>query len=330
VYSQPVDVDRYSPPPLRKLRSGGPLSVGAMAFHWFQHPKYVPTRERLIQSLTSSHYRFRRSDPVVFLCGGEKSVARDELAAYLKKFGPSVLLFYAEYVWELIESRLTLGALKMESDLAALADLVIIIVESPGTFAELGAFSNSDALRPKILPIIDDRFKPPQRSFLALGPIRWIEAESRFAPPIYVSLSGILAAVGEIEDRISRVTRATTHVENLGDSVKHLLLFLCDLVAVIHPASVEIVHAYCERILTAPPTGEGVATLLALARALGLLEVKSFDGQQYFFPATVNATARPFHHVRLTDLPALRAEHVSALLSIPQARSILEKLQAKL
>ncbi len=29
----------------------------------------------------------------------------------------------------------------MESDLANLADMLVIIVESPGTFAELGAFS---------------------------------------------------------------------------------------------------------------------------------------------------------------------------------------------
>ena len=148
-----------------------------MAFSWFEHPKYVRTRERLIESLTSSHYRFRRSEPVVFLCGGEKSIPRDELAAYLTKYNPAILLFYAEVVWGLIASRLKLGALKMESDLAALADLVIIIVESPGTFAELGAFSNSDALRQKLLPIVDIEYQPPQNSFLALGPIRWIEAE---------------------------------------------------------------------------------------------------------------------------------------------------------
>ncbi len=141
-----------------------------MASSWFEHPKYVRTRERLIESLTSTHYRFRRSDPVVFLFGGEKSVARDELAAYLKKYFPTLLLFYAEVVWDLIASRLKLGALKMESDLAALADLVIIIVESPGTFAELGAFSNSDPLRRKLLPILDIQYQPPQKSFLALGP----------------------------------------------------------------------------------------------------------------------------------------------------------------
>jgi hypothetical protein len=220
-----------------------------------------------------------------------------------------------------------LGALKMESDLAALADLVIIIVESPGTFAELGAFSNSDPLRRKLLPIVDIQYQPPQKSFLALGPIRWIEAESRFAPPIYVCLKAILGAVGLIEERISRIPRTTTHIENLSESSKHLLLFLCDLVAIVHPATVEIVESYCKRILPSPPSGEDVATYLALAQALGLLGVASVGGQQYFFPAKSDATAKPFHHVRHTNLPALRAEHLSALLAVPEARAVMERLR---
>jgi hypothetical protein len=300
-----------------------------MAANWFEHPKYVRIRERLIESLTSEHYRFRRSEPVVFLCGGEKSIPRDELADYLKKFSPNVRLFYAEAVWDLIATKLKLGALKMESDLAGLADLVTIIVESPGTFAELGAFSNSYELRKKLLPIIDIAYAPPQKSFLALGPIRWIEAESRFAPPIYVALTGILAAVGEVQERIDRIPRATAHVNSLGESSKHLLLFLCDLIAVIHPASFGIVESYCHRILRTPPTLEDIATLMALAKAMGLLRVDIVDGAEYFSPALTDATTRPFHHVRLVGLPALRAEHLSALLVIPDARSVMEEIRGK-
>jgi hypothetical protein len=81
----------------------------------------------------------------------------------------------------------------MESDLAALADLVIIIVESAGTFAELGAFSLSDPLRKKVLPIVDAQFRD-QPSFISTGPLRWIDAESAFAETIYVSLPKILEA----------------------------------------------------------------------------------------------------------------------------------------
>ena len=298
-----------------------------MANDWFEHPKYVRTRERLIKSLTSSNYRFRKSESVVFLCGGEKSMPRDELAAYLRKNAPDVRLFYAEAVWELIASRLKLGALKMESDLASLADVVIIIVESAGTIAELGAFSNNDALRKKLLPIVDLAYRPPQKSFLALGPLQWIESESTFSPPIYVPLKGILAGIGEIEERISRIPRMPTRISNLADSSKHLLLFICDLVAIIQPATFDIVQRYCKRILPAAPSHEDVATLMALAKALNLLQLSAIDGVDYFLPSTSEAVDKPFHHVRLTGLPALRAEHVAALLNIPSAQSVLDELR---
>jgi len=298
-----------------------------MQVGWFNHPKYVRVRERLIKSLTSDHYRFRRSEPVVFICGGEKSEPRDQLAAYLKKYQPKVRLFYAEAVWELIATRLPLGALKLEAELAELADLVVIIVESPGTFAELGAFSNSDVLRPKLLPIIDKRYSPPQRSFLASGPIRWIEAESNFSPPIYVPLKSILMAAGEVEERISRIKRHAAHIASLTDNSKHLLLFICDLIAIIHPATIELVEAYCARIFPLDPPGDSVATMIALAKAMGLLSSITLNGEHYFSPSSEDATSNPFHHVRLDGLPALRAEQVSALLSIPEALKIIEEIR---
>ena len=55
----------------------------------------------------------------------------------------------------------------MEAKLAGLSDIVIIIVESPGTLAELGAFSLSDPLRKKLLPLLDKKYRTGQ-SFVAV------------------------------------------------------------------------------------------------------------------------------------------------------------------
>ena len=108
--------------------------------------------------LSSSRYRFRRLPPLLFLGGGAASQSREALRDYLRQHNPNLGLFYAERVWEYIASRADRGALEMESDLARLADLVVIVVESPGTFAELGAFSLSDPLRKKLLPIVDKQY----------------------------------------------------------------------------------------------------------------------------------------------------------------------------
>lgn len=300
-----------------------------MQAEWYEHPKYVRVRERLILSLTSPHYRFRRSESIIFLCGGEKSIARDTLAAYLRKHIPTTKFFYAEPVWEVIATRLKLGALAMEADVAKLADLVIIIVESAGTFAELGAFSNSDALRPKLLAIVDSKYSPPQKSFIALGPIHWIETESNFAPTIYVPLASILTAIGQIEERLSRIETTTAKVTNLAESPKQLLLFICDLIAIIYPTTIETVESYCQRILNVASSSVTIATSIALAKAMGILDSITIANETYYFPTTPEGAARPYHHMTLATLPGLRSEHLSALLSIPAASTVMEKIRGK-
>lgn len=298
---------------------------------WLEHPRYVPARERLISYLQSERYRFRKLAPVIFLCGGAGSTRRDALRAYLHKHNPGLQLFYAERVWEHIAARGGDGALKMESDLAALADLVLIVVESPGTFAELGAFSLAPALRKKMLPIVDVQFEG-QQSFLATGPLRWIDRESAFAPTIYTSLNSILQAAGKVEERISRIPKPkTSRISDLASSPKHLLFFICDLVAVIHPATVSAIDYFVKRLVPSGATTFDVDTLVGLAIAMGLLRTRtahiSGTNQTLIQPTAPHTSERPFHHKRFLHLPSQRADHVSVLQTIPLARSVLEQLR---
>ena len=272
MFSWPERIDTYSAP--RSAR--GPLKVGAVVT-WLEHPKYIPARDRLIDYLRSDRYRFRRLEPVLFLCGGAGSARRDTLRDYLRKHKPWISLFYAEGVWDLLASKAGLSALKMERDLAALADLVLIIVESPGTFAELGAFSLSDDLRKKLLPIVDIEHQGTT-SFITTGPLQWIDNESKFAPTIHVSLPRILQAVDEVEERIARIERTgAVKITDLATSPKHLLFFLCDLSAVIYPATGTMIEYYLQRIAPSALESEiNLTTLLGLAVAMDLLRTKTF------------------------------------------------------
>lgn len=300
---------------------------------WLYHPAYIPARERLIDYLRTKKYRFRRLQKVVFLCGGAGRPARGHLRDYFEKRLPDVRFFYAERVWEHIASRPGLGALKMEAELAELADLVIIVVESPGTFAELGAFSLSDPLRKKLLPLVDKIYEG-EESFLSTGPLRWIDSDSAFAPTIFVPLGRVLEAVEEIDDRIARIDKPKpARVSDLALSPKHLLFFICDLVAVIYPATSEMVKQYlgsiAPSILSSPID---ISTLLGLGVAMNLLQSQSVTvgGVEdiFYAPATTNALERPFHHRRLLDLPTQRADHVSVLLTIPAAVEILAQFRS--
>jgi hypothetical protein len=301
---------------------------------WLRHPRYIPIRDGLITHLQRTRYRFRRLDPVVFLCGADKSKSRDALRDYLKKHLPDLDVFYAERVWESIAKLGERDALQMEADLAELADVVIVIVESAGTIAELGAFSLSEPLRKKLLPIVDEKHRH-ESSFLATGPLRWIDNESDYKPTIYTSLKFITTAADQIEERIRRIpVSRSVKVSDLAASPKHLLFFICDLIAVIYPATIPMIIYYLTRISPSLASSTiNIPTLVGLGVAMDLLrrhDVTTSAGgasKTYFAPKNPAGASRPFHHSRLLYLEGQRAVHASVLLTIPEARAALDQIR---
>src|ERR1035438_6457225 len=290
---------------------------------WLKHPRYVRLREGLVQHLRPPKYRFRRLNPIVFLCGADGSKGRDALRDYLHKYTPNLNIFYAERVWKIISDLGERDALQMEEDLAKLADLVIVIVESPGTFTELGAFSLSPSLRRKMLAIVDEKYKGDS-SFIYNGPIKWIDSESIFKPTIYTNLDKILLAADEVQKRIKCIEKPrSTKLEDLATSPKHLLFFICDLVSVIYPATIPMISDYLAEISPSVVTnGINVPTLVGLATAMDLLrpvDVTSASGMStYYVPTESVDLSHPFHHSRLLYLENQRADYASVMLTIPE------------
>jgi hypothetical protein len=328
VYRQPGNIDTDSTPRFAALRSG-PLTVG-VTLYWLEHPAYTKIRERLIRYLRSDKYRFRTLEPVMFLCGGANSAPRDTLRVYLNRHFPEISLFYAEQVWLRIVPTAGSNALEMEDYLGQLADVLVIIVESPGTFTELGAFSLSEPLRKKLLPILDNRHRSPS-SLIETGPARWISQDSLFKPPIYVNHTRILECVGELEERLSRIPKPkTTRIEDLSQSPKHVVFFICDLVAVIGPATATMIEYYIREIVPALSSSQ-THTLISLAASVDLIRQVDLHPNgtsgKFFYRTVDDALTRPFHHKRFLDLPSRRADHVEVLQSIPEANQALQQLR---
>src|SRR5262245_40312779 len=99
---------------------------------WLHHPAYAPVRDYLIGRLKAEIHLFKRTPPIVFLCGGNGSPRRALLERYLKG-QHRALVFLADDVWLQLAKTPGLNALGMEAQLAELADIVVIVVESPGT-----------------------------------------------------------------------------------------------------------------------------------------------------------------------------------------------------
>lgn len=289
---------------------------------WLNHPSYRPLRSRLIERLRAEIGTHKRLRKVVFLCGASRSPSRDWLADYIRQYHENKLVFYADEVWALIASLKLLNALQMEDCLASLADAIVIIVESPGTFSELGAFSLRRELREKILAILDSRYESAN-SFINTGPIAWINKESLFKPAIYTNLSAILRAAGDIDERLRRLPEVGRERDVHPRTDPRVLLFLlCDILTVIGPAPDSHCSFYIRQVVGGDPDPPlTVPVLLGLARSMKLIDSSPHEhfGTVYYRPLERGALPS----LLLKDMFSLsreRARFLSVLLKIHDSR----------
>jgi hypothetical protein len=124
--------------------------------------------------------RFTRPSKFVFLCGGviTPSAPPSTLRDYLYRtkhlstdLNADVVL--AETARDLFRSTKYRDLISFEEDIARLASLVIVIPESPGSLAELGAFATNEIIQQTLCVIVQERFANDE-SFIRLGPIEHI------------------------------------------------------------------------------------------------------------------------------------------------------------
>lgn len=293
---------------------------------WLHHPRFAVQRDRALDVLKRNEYQFRRIDKVLFLCGGKDSIRREHLAEHLRRNHARLRLFYAERVWTAIASRTdATNALDVEEKLASLADIVVVIVESPGTFAELGAFAISPPLRSKLLPILDVNHLGSE-SFIATGPIRWIDSDSVFRPSLWVTMDRILEAVPAFDERIARISiTKAARIADLTTSPKHLVFFVSDIVAVFGPCPMEHVTFAIDRIL-GPHTRVDVSFHIAIGCAMGIVQSFSFDGLTMYYRPLDDGRLPSFQKSRHLDIASMRAEMLSVMQTCEPCVPVLQQL----
>lgn len=113
----------------------------------------------------------------IFLCGGasskkEKST-RDKVRGLLEADPSFFNILYPEDLFmEMLDAK-RYDLFSMERVLADNVDVILIVPESPGSFAELGAFTNAPETVGKLWIMQHQRFKK-QHSFITQGPVRFI------------------------------------------------------------------------------------------------------------------------------------------------------------
>lgn len=300
-------------------------------FMWFSHPQYHVARNIVLRHVSKSDYSFlyKVTPKIVFICGGDERYCQNRglIEDYFFKFEKNILPFRAEYAWDVLSNSNKskshkLNALEIEKWLAELSDAVIILVESFGTVAELGAFSLSEDLRKKLLPILDEKYKNDE-SFINTGPVRWVDQQSSYGPSIYTNLSTILTCMPDVINRIDRHNPVYSSRSNSKINKKHFLFLLVIIVISIGPLNEEELHLIFKQAMD--HQDYNISLMLSLAVGLKIISCHSFNNERYycFIKETLNNNELTKDLLEKTQ--SIRAQCLSHLIKIPEFRLCLRE-----
>jgi len=174
----------------------------------------------------------------MFLCGADismKDKLRYKVANEFKNFWNSYWyeIIYPEDIFdELLYSSRSKDLLSLENLLADSVDVILMIPESPGSFAELGAFANNKKLRTKIVCLIDKKYKK-NKSFINQGPIKLIKKANKQGV-LFIDPNDLSNEIVEIKSAIN-FTRKNSAVKTKSVNLLQLDSFLLPTIYLLEP-----------------------------------------------------------------------------------------------
>lgn len=173
----------------------------------------------------------------LFLCGADinqKDKIRHQIAKALKwEFWYDII--YPEDIFdELLYSSKTKDLLSLEGLLADSVDAVVIIPESPGSFAELGAFANDEKLRKKLICVVDEKYKK-DKSFINQGPLKLVKKTNPFGL-VFIDPKDVQTEVVKLISALRKMKKVSA---KKGDRLSLLQLenFLLPSIYLLEPVS---------------------------------------------------------------------------------------------
>lgn len=236
-------------------------------------------------ALAASQFFLSRSNQLIFLCGanqatGEPSARREAIKKFIEKLSADNKVVYAEAVFHELQNigRHQRNVLDLEHEISNIADKIVLILESPSAFCELGAFAHP-ALRKKLIVINNSAFEK-QPSFINTGPIAALHEEK--SPVLWYPMNegstsqvdGIGAVFGDLQQAVyvsplSGQVKVNHEVSELSAN-KASLYFVHDLVLFTGPTTHEELVNVLVHLFGKKPY-DMLKRLLGILRSAGLI-----------------------------------------------------------
>lgn len=185
-----------------------------------------------------TYYDFKTT---VFLCGASTSspesvrVKIDKLLQEWRSFRYKYDVVYPESLFdELLFGPKHRDLLALENMLADSVDAIVLVVESYGAAAELGAFASNDRLRSKLVCVMDGKFKR-SKSFINYGPLRLLKdtGQGEIINGNYSKVKDMIKPIRKAIANVKKLTSKSARVNNVLQAHHYILpcIFLFETVS---------------------------------------------------------------------------------------------------
>lgn len=287
-------------------------------------------RREFLERVNFSGTRFRAFKGFVFLCGGPNDTttcatvlsARHLIYRELTSGRYSDLvdrLRLAEDIQDWFRDGTYSDLVTFEQHLASLSAVILLVVESPGSIAELGAFSVAEPIGQRLITVVAEQYFESE-SFIRLGPISRLEHTTGRSPlvydwferdpvtrKLYPAYEKLTSKVDDILSDVRQLVASTSgeQVFRQNDPGHAMIMIceLCDLFGALTETEIkEYITAYNELL-----TDTEIEQFLFLLKKCDVLREKPLGhGRYYYAPEWTTHITFAFSDGRRVDRDRVR------------------------
>ena len=254
----------------------------------------------LFRDINPAKLRVTPPTKVVFLCGGVVSNVKPAHYVSLRDYlcwamqlrsSLDATVVLAEQANQLYRDTAYDDLITFEEDIAKISAMILLIAESPGSLAELGAFASNAHTRPKLRLILQQKFANSE-SFIRFGPVERIKKHDSsfvgFYPWRTNKIGNIIlrSTTPHRHEIISFITEhiSATHKTELMRNNQHAERFFIIywIIYICFAASLRVVVEIIDTIgLTMSETE--VRNIMYCLQLVGWIRTEDYSGKEYFY-----------------------------------------------
>jgi len=258
---------------------------------------YLSVLSSIFKNLDSDRFTVQYTPRITFICGGPISSGsaafpvslRERILVHLDEHHNEVEknTVVAESFSDYFQKGQYTDLLQFEEDIANIASLIVICLESAGSLVEFGLFCNHASTAEKLLVYVPEEHFEGVDSFIFLGPLSQLRAKSSdsvlsypFPDSSRLHYEDIDMVVGDLVDKLeSSPKTGQFDVDNSG----HLAFLIHDIISLCTPIKKQEIMTCLADLSINKLTDRRLSCLLYLLMKIRLVGRKTYSHVDYFY-----------------------------------------------